>query len=85
MTKKKTTNQLVEDLARAVQKGFVEVKEEFKEVRQEIKELDQKVDKRFDKVEERLDRIEGFVTGHGNRLDRLEDNMLVVKTKVGIR
>ena len=68
---------MIEDLAVSVQKGFIEVK-------QEIKDLDQKVDKRFDKVEERLDRIEGSVTGHGNRLDRREDGMRVVKTKVGI-
>lgn len=76
--KKKTTNQMIEDLAVSVQKGFIEVK-------QEIKGLEQKMDKRFDKVEERLDIIEGTLTGYGNRLDRLEDTMLVVKTKIGVR
>lgn len=43
------------------------------------------VDKRFDDVEERLERIEGTVTNHGNRIDRLSDDMRVVKTKVGIK
>lgn len=78
MKKKKTTNQLIEDLAISVQNGFIEVKQEFKEVKREIKELDQKVDKRFDK-------IESFVNGHERRFDRLEDDMRVVKTKVGMR
>ena len=81
---KKTTNQLIENLAISVQKGFIEVKEEFKEVRREIKELDQKFDERFDKVEERLENIEGFVGGHERRFERLEDDMRMVKTKVGI-
>ena len=43
------------------------------------------VDKRFDKVEERLDRIENILLrAHDNRLDRLEDAVRVIKTKVGI-
>ena len=76
--KKKTTNQMIEDLAVSVQNGFVEVKAE-------IKELDRKVDTGFKEVNERLDKIEGTLTQHSNRLDTVEDNIRVVKTKVGIR
>lgn len=100
MTKKKTTNQMIEDLAISVQNGFTEVKQEIKEVRKEMEsgfaevrqemkdeffEVRKEMKAGFAEVNEMPDRVNGTLTQHGNRLDRLEDNMLVVKTKVGIR
>jgi ribosome-associated translation inhibitor RaiA len=85
MVKKKTTNQLVEDLAISVQKGFIEVKQEMKAGFKAVDERLNKVEERLDKVEERLENIEGLVGGHERRFERLEDDMRVVKTKVGIR
>jgi len=82
---KKTTSQLIENLAISVQKGFIEVKQEIKELEIKVNERFDKVDERFDKVEERLENIEGFVGGHERRFERLEDDMRMVKTKVGIR
>ncbi len=89
MKEKKTTNQMIEDLAISVQKGFLGVDKKLEEIRQEMeygfKEARQEMKTGFKEVNERLDRIESTVNSHDNRLDKLEDSMLVVKTKVGIR
>lgn len=43
------------------------------------------VDLRFDKVEGRLDRIENLLLReHLNRIERLEDSVRLLKTKVGV-
>jgi len=55
-----------EDLAQMVAKGF-----ENTATKDDIARLD-----------ERLDSIEGFMRGHDNRIERLEDNMRQVKTKL---
>lgn len=39
----------------------------------------------FKEVNERLGRIESTVTGHGNRIDRVVDDVRLLKTKVGMR
>lgn len=69
----------IEDLARMTHNGFVAV------------------DKRFDKVEDRLDKLDGqmstangrlgriedlLITSHERRLDKLEDNVRVIKTVI---
>ena len=73
---------MIEELAISVQNGFTEVKNEMKEgfadIRKEMKDG-------FSEVNERLDSIECTLTNHGNRLDRHEDAILVIKSKVGIR
>ena len=44
------------------------------------------MDKRFNEVEKRLDRIENLlIRDHSNKIERLEDSMRIVKTKLGIR
>jgi len=62
-----------------------------------VKNQFDRIDKRFDKIETVLEqkadkkdtatktdiqRIEGYMLGKGNRLDRLEDDMRLVKTKL---
>ena len=43
------------------------------------------VNKRFDGIDQRLDKIENLlIRAHENRIERLEDVMRVVKTKLGI-
>ena len=72
---KKSTNQLIEELALSVKKGFDEVHEKvdtgLEGVQKELKE-----------VNSRLTKIEN---GHVGRIERLEDDMARVKVKVGIR
>lgn len=67
----------VDNLAAATKRGFDEM---TKNMNDGFKE----VNGRLDKVEERLDQIDGFVTNHSNRIDRLADDMRLVKTKVGM-
>ena len=44
------------------------------------------VDKRFDEVDKRLDRIENLILrDHIQRIERLEDTVLQLKVKVGMR
>lgn len=44
------------------------------------------VDKRFDGVDKRFDRIENILLrDHLNRIERLEDTVLRLKVKVGVR
>ncbi len=43
------------------------------------------MDAGFKEVNARLDRIESTVTGHGNRIDRVVDDVRLVKTKVGMQ
>ena len=68
---KKSTNQLIEDLAVSVKRGFDGMHEEFTVV-----------NGRLDAVENRLSKIEN---GHVGRIERLEDDMTRVKMKLGIR
>lgn len=82
----------IDELARITQKGFEGVGAEIKELREDMNNRFQKVDERFDKVETRfgtveegLNRIENrFVGAHENRIERLEDDMRVVKTTLRI-
>ncbi|MEK7088005.1 MAG: hypothetical protein AAB891_01855 [Patescibacteria group bacterium] len=44
------------------------------------------VDRRFDEVDKRFDRIENILLrDHLNRIERLEDTVLRLKVKTGIR
>lgn len=74
---KKTPEQLIEDLALMVGRGFAETKSDMKALRQEMNE-------RFAVVEERLDRIEYLVTGQERRITILEDHIRQVATKIGL-
>lgn len=71
MTKKTT----IENLAVITANGFKGVDKRFDEV-----------DKRFDGVDKRFDRIENILLrDHLNRIERLEDTVLRLKVKVGVR
>ncbi len=40
------------------------------------------IDVRFDAVDKRFDELEYFVNGHRTRLERLEDRVQILETKV---
>ena len=72
---KKYISDEVEKLAMMVKGGFDEVI--------------QKMDKGFTEVHERLDKADGRLMrielGYGTRLERAEDNIRLIKTKIGMR
>jgi archaellum component FlaC len=73
----------VENLAIMTQRGF-EGMESRIATKEEVNKRFEEVDKRFDKMDERFDRVEHILyRGHDNRLERLEDDMLQVKTFLG--
>ena len=68
----------IEKLAQIVQAGFAGVDKRFEQMQTDI-------DNRFDKVDERLDRIENILLrAHDNRLDRIDDDIRILKTHAGI-
>ncbi|HEY4511494.1 MAG TPA: hypothetical protein VJH55_01505 [Candidatus Paceibacterota bacterium] len=67
--KKKTTEEMIEDLAVMVQRGFAETAN-----KEDIKRL-----------EDRLDRIEFSVNGHERRIETLEDKVRMLSVKVGFK
>ena len=78
MAKKVTIDKLAEITAN----GFAGVDKRFDAV---DKRFDA-VDKRLDGVDVRLDRIENLLLrDHLNRIERLEDTVLQLKVKVGMR
>lgn len=81
MKKEKMT---IEDLARITKNGFdtTATKQEMREVNDRL----DKMDGRLDKMDSRLDKMENLLLrAHENRIEKLEDNMRLVKTKIGIR
>ena len=65
----------IEDLAVITANGFKGVDKRFDEV-----------DKRFDGIDKRLDHIENILLrDHLNRIEHLEDTVLQLKVKVGMR
>ena len=68
-----------EEILKAVSNGFSEMEKH-------VDERFEAVDGRFDGLEYRLDVIEGKVNNQFDlRIDRLEDTVLVIKNKLGIR
>lgn len=75
MAKKMT----IEDLAVITANGFKAVDKRFDE-------LENRFDARFDGIDKRLDHIENILLrDHLQRIERLEDTVLQLKVKVGIR
>lgn len=82
----------IDDLARMTQKGFegvgVEIKELLVEMNNRFKVVDERfkvVDEKFKAIDERFDRMENrFIGNHENRIERLGDNMRIVKTTLKI-
>lgn len=72
----------IEDLAVITANGFKAVDRRFDEVDKRF----EAVDKRFDGIDKRLDRIENLILrDHIQRIERLEDTVLQLKVKVGMR
>lgn len=75
MAKKMT----IDDLAIITAKGF-------RGVDTKIEDLHKEMRAGFDEVEKRFDRIENILLrDHLNRIERLEDTVLQLKVKAGIR
>ena len=68
-----------------MEKLAVMVKNEFDNVNGKMTTGFEAVNKRFDGIDQRLDKIENLlIRAHENRIEKLEDVMRVVKTKLGI-
>ena len=77
MAKKMT----IDDLAAMVKRGFDDTAKETV-----VDKRFYEVDKRFDEVDKRFDRIENILLrDHLNRIERLEDTVLRLKVKAGMR
>lgn len=64
----------IEDLARMIQKGFLETAKKAE------------VNKRFDKVEDRLGRIEKLlIAEHRRRIERLEEDVKELKELLAVK
>ncbi len=83
MPKKKIT---IEDLAAMTQRGFAGVDEKFTGTDNKIEGLRTEMNTRFNEINTRFDRIENLLLrAHENRLDRIEDDIRVLKTLAGKR
>ena len=81
MAKKKVT---IEDLARITKGGFDAVDKRFAQVDGKIGSLHNEMNVRFEQVNARFDHIENLlIRAHENRIEKLEDEMRILKTLVG--
>ena len=86
MKKQARKNTTVGDLAVMVADSFKWVGENISDLREETKKSFSEINIRLDSMDTRLDRIENLLLrDHLNRIERLEDSMLAVKKKVGVR
>lgn len=82
-TGKKTKNITTSDLAAMVQNGFTEI---HSKMENGFTDLRGEMEKGFVEVNKRLDHIDDhFLPNHERRIEKLEDNMLLVKRKIGIK
>ena len=71
----------VDDLAVMIARGF-----DATATKADLAKLHAEVNQRFTKMEQRFDRVENILLrAQDNRLDRLEDDVRVIKTKVGVQ
>jgi len=83
MAKKKVT---IEDLAIMTQKGFFGMDKKFEGVDKKIEGVDKKIEGLKNEMNNRFDKIENIlIRAHENRLDKIEDDIRVLKTLVGKR
>ncbi|OHA40660.1 MAG: hypothetical protein A3H68_03060 [Candidatus Taylorbacteria bacterium RIFCSPLOWO2_02_FULL_46_40] len=86
MGKKQSKNTSVNELAVMIADSFKWVGENISDLREETKKSFSEINIRLDSMDTRLDRIENLLLrNHLNRIERLEDSMLAVKKKVGVR
>ena len=77
---------IIEDLARMTAKWFDGVQGQIGGVQGQIGEVKSEMKKGFERVDKRLDRIENLILrDHIQRIERLEDTVLQLKVKVGMR
>ena len=81
MAKKKVT---IEDLARITKSGFDTVDKRFDAVDKRFEQVDIKLESFRTEVNARFDHIENLlIRAHENRIEKLEDDVRVLKTLVG--
>ena|SRR3989338_7579576 len=72
----------IESLAISIKNNFDRIDERFEQVDRQFEQ----VDERFDQMDKRFDRIENVsMGGHERRIENLEDDVRIVKTKIGLR
>jgi hypothetical protein len=70
-----TIVEMIENLAASTARGFAEMEKRFVAINE-----------RFDRMDERFDRIENItLRNHENRIEKLEDHTIVIKTKLGLQ
>lgn len=71
----------IDTLARMVKEGF-----DRTAAKSELAEVKRDMDQRFDHMNDRFDRVENILYGGlSNRLEKLEDEVRVLKTKAEMR
>lgn len=79
----------IDGLAILFKNNFDRIDERFEQVDERFDQMDRRfeqVDARFDQMDRRLDRIENISIGaHERRIENLEDNVLEIKTKIGLK
>ena len=84
MGKKKAKNTSIDELATMVADSFKWMDEKMTQGFRDVNVRLDGVDQRLDSMDTRLGRIENLLLrDHLNRIERLEDSMLVVKKKIG--
>ncbi|MDB5324506.1 MAG: hypothetical protein JWM57_75 [Phycisphaerales bacterium] len=73
---KKSTEELIEELALSIGKGFAEQQDTTRELRGELRDG-------LSALATRLDRIEFLMTGQEQRISVLEDRVRQLSTKLG--
>lgn len=77
-----------DDFAMIMKGSFDQVYQKFYEVDKRFDQIDKRfgdVDKRFDRLEYRMDVLEyKVVGGYGRRMDKIEDDLMVVKSKLDL-
>jgi|CXWK01.1.fsa_nt_gi hypothetical protein len=80
--KNMATKSELDDLAISVKNGFDRVDERFAQIDVRFEQIDA----RFDQMDRRLDRIENVSVGnHERRIENIEDDIRLIKTKVGLK
>jgi DNA anti-recombination protein RmuC len=79
----------IDGLAILCKNNFDRIEERFKQVDERFEQVDvrfEQIDERFDQMDRRFDRIENISIGsHERRIEKLEDNVLEIKTKIGLK
>ncbi len=86
---KMATKSDLDDLAIMTKNNFDLVFEKFDRIDERFEQVDarfEQVDARFEQMDRRFDRIENIsIGGHERRIENIEDDMRLVKTKVGLK